>query len=224
MTTANEIIPLLPWPRKKLLLPLLIALLVFLWAMYVVFIQKNTAYDKAAFACLTPFVSPLLTDIVVFISFLGKHTFLIPANFLLLFWFLYKKEKGLAIRVVLIALSSLGLKQLLKFLFDRTRPADPLLHPVPGLSFPSGHALLGVTFYGLIILIILQKVKRSARRDAIVMFLILLIFAIALSRVYLRVHYLTDIIAGLSLGFIWLIISLWLIKKAETPNNNRSLQ
>lgn len=224
MNTVKKPASLLNWGNKSLLYFLLAAGLVFTWAVVTVFVQKKTTYDDAAFQFFIPLVSSGLTDIVIFISFLGKHSFLVPANFLLLFWFLYKQEKGLALRVALVALSSLGLKQLLKFLFDRDRPAEPLLHPVPGLSFPSGHALLGLTFYGLIILVILQKMKKNKWRHAVVIFLVLLILAIALSRVYLRVHYFTDIMAGLALGFIWLLLSLWLIEKAEnryivTKNN-----
>lgn len=201
--------------HRPMLVFLMIALIICTWAAYLVFIQQNTQFDEAAFTAISPYTNPGLTNIIVFISFLGKHTFLIPANIVLLFFFLYRKETRLAIRLVTIALTSLSLKLLLKGLFNRPRPGNPLLEHVSGLSFPSGHAMLGVTFYGFIILILLHEVKNVWWRNIIIGFFILLILLIAFSRVYLRVHYVSDVITGLAVGFIWLTLSLYIIEKVE---------
>jgi membrane-associated phospholipid phosphatase len=207
--------------NRKMLLALLIGLLIFGWAAWLVFIQKNTSFDNAVFKAIAPYESPLLTKIVVSISFLGKHSFLIPANLLLIFYFLYKKRKELAIGIVVIAISSYFLKVLLKALFNRPRPADPLIEHVQGLSFPSGHAILGVTVYGFIGLLLWYEIKNRNLRNIVIAFLILLMLAIAFTRVYMRVHYMSDVIAGLAIGFIWLVVSLWVIEKLETRYNTR---
>lgn len=208
-------------PGKSMLFAILVALLVFGWTVYLVFIQHNSSFDKAVFKAITPYESPALTNIVVFVSFLGKHTFLIPVNFLLLSYFLYKKKQELAIRIAFLGLSGFCLKLLLKGIFNRPRPANPLIEPVEGLSFPSGHALLGVTFYGFIALLLWYEIKDRYWRNIVTAFLILLMLLIASTRVYMRVHYMSDVIAGLAIGFIWLTLSLWAVEKLETRRNNR---
>lgn len=94
-------------------------------------------------------------------SFLGAHTFLIPANLTLIAWFLFiKKHRWYSIKVPVIAFSSLLLMFCLKFIFQRNRPLTPLLAEAKGYSFPSGHALMSLTFYGLIIFLVWQKEKK----------------------------------------------------------------
>ena len=214
--TARDPRPLVLFAtHRPMLVFLLLALMICTWAAYIVFIQENTEFDEAVFHALSPYTSPVFTNLMVFISFLGKHTFLIPANLALLFFFLYRGKRRLAIRIVAISLTSLSLKMILKGLFNRPRPGNPLLEHVSGLSFPSGHAMLGVTFYGLLILILLHEVRNTLWRNILIGVLVLLILLIAFSRVYLRVHYVSDVITGLAVGFIWLTLSLWIIEKIE---------
>jgi membrane-associated phospholipid phosphatase len=207
--------------NRTMLLALLTGLLIFGWVACLVFIQKNSSFDNAIFKVVSPYESPLLTKIVVFISFLGKHTFLIPANLLLIFYFLYKKRKELAYRLFAIAISSYFLKVLLKIIFNRPRPADPLIEHVQGLSFPSGHALMAVTVYGFIAVVLWYEIKNQNLRNFITAFLMILILSITFSRVYMRVHYMSDVIAGLAIGFIWLALLLWAIDKLEKHYENR---
>ena len=112
-----------------------------------------------------------------------------------------------------IALGSLGLMLMLKLIIHRARPADPLLKMVRGYSFPSGHALMSMVFYGLLIYIIRHELKNRLVGGVISIFLMFLILMIGFSRIYLRVHYATDVIAGLAIGFIWLFLSLGVINR-----------
>ena len=105
---------------------------------------------------------------------------------------------------------------LFKNLIGRHRPADPLIQGVTNFSFPSGHAFMSVAFYGLLIAWIMTSIKSNWQRQAAITFLVLLILLIGFSRIYLRVHYLTDVIAGLCTGTIWLITCFWLMNKAAT--------
>jgi membrane-associated phospholipid phosphatase len=197
---------------------LLTAIFIFALAVDIVFIKKTTAFDENIFSYVGQHVTPGRTRFMLFITFLGNHKFLIPANLLLLMYYIFKKNRWLSIRVVALALSSLFIKLLLKLLFHRDRPAIPLLHKVDGFSFPSGHALIGVAFYGLLIYIAWNEVKNKLWRIIIVSSLIFLILLISFSRIYLRVHYTSDVMAGLAMGFIWLTVSLWVIGKFEKKN------
>ena len=156
------------------------------------------------------------------LTFLGKHEFLIPANLFLIFYFLViKKHKWYSIKIPAIALSSLTLMFVLKHLFGRERPLTPLLEEAKGLSFPSGHALMSVTFYGLIIYIIWQSVKDKRLRMVLTLAMLLLILLIGFSRIYLRVHYTTDVIAGFCVGFLWLVLSIWVVDRFEKFSKRR---
>jgi undecaprenyl-diphosphatase len=179
-------------------------------------LRKYKPVDMAIFQKLQRFVNPKMDRFMLFITLLGKHQFLVPANLvLILFFLLIDKQSWFSIRVAAIALSSLALMLLLKKLFRRKRPLAPLLQAVRGLSFPSGHAIMAVTFFGLINYILSHTIEHTWLYIAITILLIVLILLIGISRVYLRVHYASDVLAGFIIGLCWLFISLGVIKKLE---------
>ncbi|MBO9681123.1 MAG: phosphatase PAP2 family protein [Flavisolibacter sp.] len=199
-----------------------IALTAFVYITRRVFVLNKTKLDNAVFNYLKAHVSERNNDIMEFFTFLGTHQFLIPANLSLIAYFLFiKKHKWHSIKIPAIALSSLGLMFLLKGLFDRKRPSVPLLFEAKGLSFPSGHALMSVTFYGLLIYMIFKSVKNPALKWTLIGLLIILIIIIGSSRVYLRVHYATDVIAGYCIGFLWLVFTVWMLNKIEKHSKRK---
>jgi membrane-associated phospholipid phosphatase len=168
------------------------------------------------FSALNKYVTVTRSRFMVFITFLGNHLFLIPANLLLIIYFLFvRRQTWFSVRIAAIALSSLVLMLLLKQLFRRKRPLEPLLNAAKGLSFPSGHAIMSVTFYGLLIYIISQTVENNLVLVLLITVLVALIILIGFSRVYLRVHYASDVIAGFIIGIVWLVIALGIVKKTE---------
>jgi membrane-associated phospholipid phosphatase len=194
----------------------IVALLAFIYITRRIFVLNKTKLDESVFAYLKNHVSERNNDVMQFFTFLGTHEFLIPANLLLIAYFLFiKKHKWYSIKVPAIALSSLGLMFLLKHTFNRQRPAIPLLEEARGLSFPSGHALMSVTFYGLLIYIIFKNVRNREFKWTLITMLILLILIIGFSRIYLRVHYASDVMAGYCIGFLWLVFAVWLLNNME---------
>jgi undecaprenyl-diphosphatase len=206
---------------------LIVVLIVFIFSMIAfifitrnVFILKNEQFDYKVFDFLKSYVSTRNNQIMLFITFLGTHIFLIPANLVLIIYFLFiKKHRWFSIKIPTIALSSMGLMFSLKNLFGRHRPDIPLLREAQGLSFPSGHAFMSMTFYGLLIYIIWKTVKPKWLKRVLVVFLALLILIIGFSRIYLRVHYPSDVLAGFTTGFLWLVISLWVLRRMEKFSN-----
>lgn len=199
-----------------------VAFTVFVYITRRVFVLDKTRLDTNVFNYLKEHVSERNNDIMEVFTFLGTHQFLIPANLSLIAYFLFiKKHKWYSIKIPAIALSSLGLMFLLKGLFDRERPSVPLLFQAKGLSFPSGHALMSVTFYGLIIYMIFKTVKNPAIKWTLISLLIILILIVGSSRVYLRVHYATDVIAGYCIGFLWLVFTVWLLNKIEKQSKRK---
>ena len=189
-------------------------------------IRKYKPIDLAIFERIKPSVSPVKNSVMLFITFLGKHQFLVPANLLLIFYFLVVKHQNwFSIRIITIALSSLALMLLLKYLFQRKRPLSPLLKAAKGLSFPSGHAIMSVTFYGLLLYILLNTVDMEWVKYLFSLVLVLLMVLIGYSRVYLRVHYASDVLAGFIIGILWLCISLSVLNQLEqyAKDNSGSL-
>jgi undecaprenyl-diphosphatase len=90
-----------------------------------------------------------------------------------------------------------------------------VIDDVSGFSFPSGHALISVVFYGLFIHMVWHEVKTKWLRTALITVLGILILLIAFSRIYLRVHYASDVIAGIAVGFIWLVLALRIVHRVE---------
>ena len=186
-------------------------------------IRKYKPIDLAVFERIKPSVSQAKNRIMLFITFLGKHQFLVPANLLLIFYFLViRNQNWFSIRILTIALSSLVLMLLLKYLFQRKRPLSPLLKAAKGLSFPSGHAIMSVTFYGMLLYILLHTVDIEWLKYLLTIVLVLLILLIGYSRVYLRVHYASDVLAGFIIGILWLWISLAVLNQLERNARDNS--
>jgi undecaprenyl-diphosphatase len=108
----------------------------------------------------------------------------------------------------------------LKLIFRRARPeaffgyAEPITY-----SFPSGHSIVSACFYGVLAAILTARMKSRARRIAIWMAAALLAFLIGLSRIYLGVHYPSDVLAGYAAAVIWVVAvrtgyERWRLKQA----------
>jgi membrane-associated phospholipid phosphatase len=192
------------------------ALVIFIFVTRRIFVLHRTGFDNRIFNYLSQHVNEQNNDIILFFTFLGSHQFLIPANLTLIGYFLLiRKHKWHSIKIPAIAISSLVLMFVLKRLFNRPRPDIPLLYEAKGLSFPSGHALMSVTFYGLLIYIVFKTYRDKDWKWIIISLLILLILIIGFTRVYLRVHYTTDVIAGYCIGFLWLVFAVWFLNRLE---------
>jgi membrane-associated phospholipid phosphatase len=182
--------------------------------------KKNNKLDNKVFEWATVHTNERNNRLMLFFTALGGHKFFIPVNLALLAYFLFIKNNEYALKIPVIAISSLGLMFLLKYFFYRTRPDNPLLKQVRGLSYPSGHALMSVSFYGLLIHIVWHNVSDQLLKWLLIFLLLMLIQVIGLSRVYLRVHYATDVLAGYAIGFIWLMICLYFLPENTSLLNS----
>lgn len=115
-----------------------------------------------------------------------------------------------------IALASVG-NSLLKISFQRARPdALDAIVVEHGYSFPSGHSALGMVAYGVLAIILWRSTLPRAARIALVAALGVLVFAVGLSRIWLGVHYPTDVLAGWTAGLSVLMVYAWLTRREPT--------
>ena len=193
-----------------------ISLFAFVFLVYWIIKQNRVGFDFAVFRFVEPYVSEMNTQIMNSITFLGAHQFLIPANLILIAYFLFiKKHRWYSIKVPVVSIGSLLVMMGLKNIFSRPRPDNPILREVSNFSFPSGHAMLSFTFYGLLVYLVWINVRNLWWRWTLVVLLFLLIFVIGSSRIYLRYHYATDVLAGFCLGLMWLVISISVLSRIE---------
>ncbi|MBA2498839.1 MAG: phosphatase PAP2 family protein [Chitinophagaceae bacterium] len=186
------------------------------WIVRRTFFLKKENLDFKVFEYFTRFVSDGTTRFMQFITIFGSHNFLVPANLALIAYFLFiRKHKWYSIKIPAVAITSLVLMFTLKTFFNRQRPLVPLLEQVGGLSFPSGHAFMSFSFFGLLIYLAYKYVDRKWLKWSMILFLLVFIFLIGISRIYLKVHYASDVMAGFSLGFMWLVMSIWILNKFE---------
>jgi len=186
--------------------------------------RRHKKTDLKIFELIKAHTNERNTKLMSFFTFFGTHQFFIPANlFLILYFLLIRKRSWFSIRVASIATSSLGLMFFLKYLFRRKRPLYPLMM-AKGLSFPSGHAIMSVTFYGLIIYIISKTINNWHLKWSLIISLCIFMQLIGFSRVYLRVHYASDVAVGYITGFLWLKISLKVLKRIENYIHQNNLQ
>ncbi|MFJ8150238.1 phosphatase PAP2 family protein [Streptomyces sp. NPDC096048] len=122
-------------------------------------------------------------------------------------WLLLRRQVRAALYVVVAAVGAWILISVVKALVGRLRPVvdEPLAAP-SGLSFPSGHALSSLVSYGVVLLVFLPVMRRTARRAATTVAVVVVVL-VGFTRMALGVHYLSDVVAGWLLGAVWLAVS-----------------
>lgn len=167
----------------------------------------------------THFISDFSLPIVKFITNLGSATFIVLLSILLL---LTIKNKLTGLIIFLNSAICGILNQVLKIIVQRPRPVGYRLIDEKGYSFPSGHSMVSAAFYGFIIYLVYKNIKNKYIKYSIITILILLILCIGISRVYLGVHYTSDVIAGFLISICYLIIFISIVNnKILEKNQNK---
>jgi undecaprenyl-diphosphatase len=166
--------------------------------------EKENFIDNGSFLFFRPFISPVFTEIAKMVTFFGTGTFLVPSYLLIIVYLTRNNYTKLALITATIAVSSLLLGWLLKDIFHRLRPQHHLVSGAGGYSFPSGHALGGFIFTGLLIYLIWQTRKSYYIKWIFSIIAFALGTLIGLSRIYLHVHYATDVLGSLFIALSWL--------------------
>lgn len=158
----------------------------------------------------TYFISDSVTPIAKFVTNFGGTIFLICATIIL---FVAIKNRKIGITIVSNLCIITILNQLLKRILQRPRPEEFRIINESGYSFPSGHSMVSMAFYGYLIYLIYKYVKNKYLKWSLITILAILIISIGVSRIYLGVHYTSDVLAGFLISISYLIIYTSLIKK-----------
>ena len=176
--------------------------------------EKEESVDKQIFSFLSSHViSPQLTGVMKVITNFASATLLPIAFGAIVLWYVFRKNWSRAIEVAAIGIGGFLVNYVMKLFFHRPRPADPLIGPLKNFSYPSGHATSGFIFYGLLVYLVWKTNIPKPYKWLTSSILILFSLLIGFSRIYLRVHYASDVVAGFCIGLAWLALSIWLIEQ-----------
>lgn len=161
---------------------------------------------------ITSYRTPTRTKYFTFITNVGDSfgylcVFIVAT---IAFYMIFKNWKYV-IELALIALLSLSSNIILKQVINRARPASEHLVTVDTLSYPSGHAMGAMAFYGFLIYLFYKFKINSFLKVCIIMLLTILILSIGISRIYLGVHFPSDVAGGFIAGFIWVILCVFIL-------------
>lgn len=165
---------------------------------------RITAMDEQVITAVHALRSPLLTQAMLDLSALGSFSVISTLSLLMLHQMVIRRHRQ-AMLHLLICLAGTGLlPQILKRIFNRMRPDDATaLAQATGLSFPSGHAFAASAFYLTAAFFASRYLTRRLDMAVSYFFALLIIGVVSFSRVYLGVHYPTDVLGGVLSGSAW---------------------
>lgn len=158
----------------------------------------------------TYLISDFATPIAKFITNFGGATCLISISIIL---FIVIKNKKIGITIISNLVIVTILNQLLKGILQRPRPEEFRIINESGYSFPSGHSMISMAFYGFFIYLIYKNVKNKYLKWSLITILGILIMSIGVSRIYLGVHYTSDVLAGFLIAISYLIAYISIVNK-----------
>lgn len=186
------------------------ALAIFLLFTILVITNNIAWFDDPVYNFLHAMFQDKTTTFFLIITSLSSPFVLIVMSLLLL---ITNKDHKLSFLVILnLLLSTIG-NTVLKLIFLRERPSDFPLIQESGYSYPSGHSMISMAYYGFLIYIVWQTDWSKKAKIIFSICLGLIIFLIGCSRIYLRVHYPSDVVAGFAISFVYLLTFIHIIKK-----------
>ena len=163
------------------------------------------AFDNRVTDYVTSFRTPALNNFFQFVTDLGDvYAYIVATTIAAIFFFFKLKNKKFILQLLGVLILSALANMALKEAFDRARPTIEHLVVVETLSYPSGHAMSAMAFYGFLIYLVFHIKMSKWLRIFLTLLFSALIFFIGLSRIYLGVHFPSDVVGGFTAGLIWI--------------------
>ena len=177
------------------------------WMAHEMLEGETVRFDQAVRGAVHLIAGTGVTRVMRGLSLFGGPTVLAPVGGVIAIWFILRgwQRAGILLGVTLLGAGLLDTA--LKSGFRRARPEAFFGYPLPhSYSFPSGHAMFGFCFFMALAALLSPRIEREPVRTAVWIFAVTASFLIGLSRVYLGVHYPSDVVAGWGAGFVWVVI------------------
>jgi len=167
--------------------------------------------DEAIRADVRALASPTLTRVARSVTWLGTLGVLAAVGVVALAVFLHARRRDAALFLVVTMAGALALENGLKFAFQRARPPPFFGSEPETYSFPSGHALFALCFYGALAIVATRSMRAAPMKAGIWIATVALVAAIGATRIYLGVHYPSDVVGGYLVAAAW----LWVVLAGE---------
>ncbi len=167
-------------------------------------------FDDIVYKTVSGMISNPVTSIFKIITNLGGAIGIVTTTILILIFMKHKKCKFyIVFNLIMVTV----LNQMIKYIVQRPRPIEHRIIDQFGYSFPSGHSMVSMAFYGFLVYFIYRNVKNKLLKWGLCTVLSFLILLIGISRIYLGVHYASDVIGGFCLSISYLIVYTKMIGK-----------
>ena len=208
-------------PLKLLAIVSLFLIVLWLFALvtHEVIIEKEDEFDNKLINLIAPYSAESFIRLMRFFTFFGSGKFLIPAYALIVVYYLFKRQRVLGLHIAIIALTSTALSHAAKRVFQRARPGEPLMEALKTYSFPSGHAFSSFVFCSVLVYMIWRANLQPLWKWICSILLLLFSVAVGMSRLVLKMHYPTDVLAGFCLAFLWVVLSFFLLNQIQSKRN-----
>lgn len=186
------------------LLIMFVCIIILLFLIEDIMDKDIMTFDETGYSIVSKYlITDTLTPIAKIITFFGSAYWLIGLSIFLLLIIKNKKIGiSISINLGLAALTNFLLKQILQ----RPRPIGHRIIDESGYSLPSGHSMVSMAFYGFLIYLVYKRIENKHLKSFLIALLFVLIINIGISRIYLGVHYTSDVIAGFLVAISYLII------------------
>ena len=200
---------------------LLVGLIIFFLILEDLFENEIDSFDSAIYQIISYVMSDRVTSLMKVITNLGGAVMIVSITILVL---LFSKKKKMNLCVIAnLAIITIS-NQLLKRIIARPRPVEHRLIGESGYSFPSGHSMVSMAFYGLLIYYAYKNIKKVWVRNTVCILLATIIVLIGMSRIYLGVHYPSDVLAGFCISLSYLALFTNVTKKYSNESEELSEQ
>lgn len=210
---------------RNLLLSSLVLLASFIMVASSVDRGRTKAIDTQVVHWFQQFRHPLLNKIMLFFSFIGDTIPVTVISILVMFIlyrFFHQRIELFLFSFVLIGSTSSTI--LLKSYYQRERPQLEMLVMEEGFSFPSGHSMAALSLYGIVTFLLWRHVLNLSGRKILLLCSIIFILIIGVSRMYLGVHYPSDVVGAYLFSGFWLMFSIAIFQYVKVRRDRRNRQ
>lgn len=200
--------------NKTKIILITVPVIIFIFLAIAIHAGYSTNFEMWVYNEAVEHMSPALNTVIKVITNLGGPIGIMFICFLLLMYSKTRKKVGIPVSIAVIISEIINFT--LKNIFARERPNILQLVNETSYSFPSGHSMINASVYTMLAILALKYIKDKKIKYAVVAFCIVFPLLIGFTRIYLGVHYFTDVIGGLLLGFSVSVIVYTLLKKDNT--------
>ena len=203
--------------KNKRIIASILLIIIFTIIAVIVNNSTNILIDEKVYNIISKFESNVATMFFKIITYLGNAKFI--CCFCIIFLLLSKTRDKVGMPLTLSVIACGILNIVLKNIFQRTRPSLEQLVFEDSFSFPSGHSMIIATICVMLIYLVYKYINNKNVRITLYVICPLVIFLVGISRIYLRVHYFTDVLGGWCLGIAISLITSCIIDKINNKNS-----